>query len=247
MATSLPVLLEDYRRVLFVHAHPDDETLATGGLIAELVSSGVEVDLITCTRGEEGEIVPCALAPDTSPADLVLARAVELTAAVNALGIRSHGYLGTPPASADGLERTYADSGMVWISEGVAGPAPDTGEHAFSRQPIGRLVADLLAWIEATGPEVVLSYDAHGGYGHPDHVRAHDIARLAAEEAGLPLVEFVTSDEDAEEWVDVTAHHERVAVALDAHRSQLTREGDTIVHVGGQRHPMLTRVGLRRR
>lgn len=129
------MLLTEARRVLFVHAHPDDETLATGALILGLVARGVEVDVVTCTRGEAGEVVDGVLDPSVSGDELTAVRLDELASALGHLGVSGHTLLGTPPASSDGRQRLYRDSGMVWVAEGLAGPSPETGPDAFSRQP----------------------------------------------------------------------------------------------------------------
>ncbi|MGA4669185.1 PIG-L family deacetylase [Propionibacteriaceae bacterium Y1923] len=247
------MLIADFQRVLFVHAHPDDETLATGALIAQLTADGVQVDLVTCTRGERGELVPGVLPGPVTPQELSRIREGELATAVAHLGIEQHAFLGTPPASRDGQARTYEDSGMEWVRPGLAGPAADASPAAFSVQPVDDLVADLSALVAATEPQAVLGYDAGGGYGHPDHVRAHEVARLTAERAGLPFLEFVgwldpeaETDADSFEWQDYPEHLPALLAAHDAHRTQFTRDADLITHVGGQQHPLVTRVGLRR-
>lgn len=245
------MLISGFQRVVFVHAHPDDETLATGALIAQLAADSVEVDLVTCTRGERGELVAGVLPEDASPVELVRTRAGELDAATRHLGIRKHVFLGTPPASRDGEHRIHEDSGMQWIRPGLAGPADDSSSNAFSRAPLEELVADLLAWIRATEPEAVLSYDENGGYGHPDHVQAHRVARRAAELAGLPFLEFIPwygpeSDQPCVEWDDHTDQLAALEAAHDSHRTQFTRSGNLVTHVGGQQMPLVTRIGLRR-
>lgn len=242
--------IEQFQRVLFVHAHPDDETLATGALILSLTAAGIEVDLVTSNRGERGELVPGVLPEDTTSVELALFRDTELASAVGHLGIRRYGFLGTPPASRDGATHVYEDSGMVWLQPGLAGPADDAGDRAFSTQPLTSLVADLVAWIAATQPQAVLSYDSTGGYGHPDHVRAREVAERAAAEAGLPFVEFFAwygpdSEVEGVEWHDHTAQMPALLAAHDSHRTQFTRTGDQVVHVGGQQQPLVTRVGLR--
>lgn len=245
------MLIADHQRVLFVHAHPDDETLATGALIAQLSADGVEVDLVTASRGERGELVPGVLDEAVSADELSRVREAELALAARHLGIRRQVFLGSPPASRDGVERRYEDSGMVWVRPGLAGPAPDASPAAFSLQPIDDLVADLVAWVGATEPQVVLGYDATGGYGHPDHLRVHEVARLAAAVTGLPFLEFFgwtgpDSESEGVEWQDCTEQMPALLAAHDAHRTQFTRRGRTITHVGGQQHPLVTRVGLRR-
>ncbi|MGA4508074.1 PIG-L family deacetylase [Propionibacteriaceae bacterium G1746] len=246
------MLLSGAHRVLFIHAHPDDETLATGAMIANLVADGVEVDLVTCTRGERGEVVPGVLPADISAEALAFHRDEELRAAYGHLGVRVHAYLGTPPASRDGAQREYEDSGMQWLRPGMAGPAEDVSDKAFSLQSFDELVDDLLAFIAAHEPEVLLSYDSAGSYGHPDHVRAHDITKAAAARAGLPFLEFIPWHDDRDinatgvDWADYTEQLPAVLAAHDSHRTQFTRDGDDITHVGGQRQKLVTRVGLRR-
>lgn len=244
------MLISPYQRVLFVHAHPDDETLATGALIAQLSADGVEVDLVTCSRGERGELVPGVLSAATTAAELTRVREAELAAAIAHLGIRRHAFLGTPPASRDGQPHAYEDSGMVWLAPGLAGPAEDVSGRAFSTQPLEVLVADLLAWVEVTEPEAILSYDATGGYGHPDHVRARQVAQGAAAAAGLPFLEFFAwygpeSETPGVEWEDHAEQMPALLAAHDSHRTQFTRDGDRVTHVGGQQQPLVTRVGLR--
>lgn len=92
-----------------------------------------------------------------------------------------------------------------------------------------------------------MSDDEGGGYGHPDHVRAHVVARAAADMAGLPFVEVVTGDSDdaGVHWAEYTGHREDLLAAHDCYRTQFTRHGDRITHVGGQTQPLRTRVGLR--
>ena len=95
---ALDLLLAEGARPLFVHAHPDDETLQTGALLARLASRGVETIVVTCTRGEQGEIVPGTAPADLDPAGLVKVRERELAAAVETLGVAQHMFLGAPVA-----------------------------------------------------------------------------------------------------------------------------------------------------
>lgn len=167
-------------RVLVAHAHPDDETLATGVLLAELVAHGVPTAVVTATRGEQGEIVsgslPSGLSPESiTPSQLTEVREDELAAALAALGVADHCYLGQPPAAV-GAPHRYEDSGMVWIRPGLAGPAPNSRKSAFATQPIDKEVADFAAALDWFNPSLVISYDTGGGYGHPDHVRMREVA-----------------------------------------------------------------------
>src|SRR5690606_31265526 len=114
----------DLEHVVFVHAHPDDETISTGGTIASLVEAGVGVTVVTCTRGERGEVIPPELQhlEGDGPA-LAGVREGELAAAMAALGVTDHRYLGDSNARAAGLApRRYADSGMVWGADGRPEP-----------------------------------------------------------------------------------------------------------------------------
>lgn len=253
-------LLLDLRgqNVVVAHAHPDDETLATGALLAEIASAPGEVHVVTATRGERGELMPGlpGRAADLVPGSwsYVAYREGELAAALSALGIRHHAFLGQPPARAEGLpSRSYADSGMRWVSPGVAGPAADVGADAFTAAGVGEAAGDLAAYLRAADADLVISYDAGGGYHHPDHVRMHEVAKTAARECGLTFLEVIPpgrddipGDLDTIEWTDLSRHLPTVQTALRAHASQVQVEGGDVVHVGGQREPIVTRVGLRR-
>lgn len=236
-----------YERVLLVHAHPDDETLATGTLIADLVSRGADVGVITATRGEQGEIVEGVISGPISGAVLSELREEELAGALHALGVQWHAYLGARPARARGLpDRRYADSGMEWIRPGLAGPASDVGPDALTRAPLEEVAADISAAITAYRPDAVVTYDDGGGYGHPDHVLCHEATLLACREQDVALW-FTTADPGAHHLaVDGSGHLETVKSALHRHRTQLSVVDDDVVHSGGQREPILTRVLLRR-
>ncbi len=246
-------LLELGGRVLVAHAHPDDETLATGALLAEWVASGVEVHVVTATRGERGELMPGVVAGDPGTPEFVARREAELADALVALGVRHHSFLGAPPARATGRPpRIYEDSGMEWLTEDVAGPAPDVGPNAFTRASVDEAVDDLVELMSTLLPDTVVSYDVTGGYGHPDHVRMHEVTRAAAERTGIPMVEVLPPDgaddgaDGAVEWHDLSARIGTVQRALRAHGTQVRVEGSEVVHVGGQRQPVATRIGLRR-
>jgi len=164
-------------RLLFVHAHPDDETLSTGGTIARYAAApDTSVTLVTCTLGEEGDVVAPELAGlGAGRADQLGGyRVGELAAACAALGVRERRFLG-------GAGR-WRDSGMVAAGHGVWATVPQSlhprafaAPRAFDEQ-----VDALVEVLEEVRPQVVVSYDALGGYGHPDHVRAHDITTAAA-------------------------------------------------------------------
>lgn len=181
--------------MVLVHAHPDDETITCGGLMARAVEAGVGVTLVTCTLGELGEVIPPELRALEGSPDLAGHRAGELDRACAALGVTDHRLLG-------GRGRWH-DSGMVATGEGIRAAAPaDLREGAFSRRAdVDRQVAALVEILTEVGPDVVVSYDAAGGYGHPDHVRAHEIAGGAVERLD-PLGERIGL------WATAAAHDE---------------------------------------
>lgn len=258
MTTDQPTLalelLDRAHRVLLVHAHPDDETLASGALIAELVDQGREVHVLTCTRGERGELMPgVADAVTPGSAEFVQLRLGELAGALDALGVEHHAFLGTRPARGQELpdERVYTDSGMQWIREGLAGPAEDAGDESFTAATISDALEDALAYVDSTRPDVLISYDSGGGYGHPDHIRAHEVTKVVAEHAGLPMLEIIPPDRDVDgdldaiQWLELSRHLLTAQQALRSHASQVRVDGAQVVHVGGQREPIVTRMGLR--
>ncbi len=167
-------------RLLFVHAHPDDETLATGVAIAHHVARGDDVHVLTCTLGEEGEVIPAPLAHLEGAAGDPLAdhRREELRGAMEVLGVTHH-LLG---ASADGRPTAYRDSGM-------AGSAAAAHPRAWAGVDLADAAASVRAVIDDLRPDVVVTYDSTGGYGHPDHVRTHDATcRAVASSADAPLL-----------------------------------------------------------
>lgn len=258
----------DARRVLLVHAHPDDETLTTGPLAAWLASRDIEVDLLTASRGERGEVrqeVESAVedADGHGHHDRVASiRERERDAACDALGITGRAWLGEGAARAAGLEpRRYTDSGMVWVDDGVAGPAPDSPPDALARAPISELSHDIEAHLRVTRPDVVVVYDRDGGYGHPDHIRLHTATRVAADRAGIAVAEIVTTGlaarptppdrvspapYGAHRWLHLPEFEDQLRRALQAYGTQLTIAGPDIVHVGGQFDPLTTSICLQR-
>jgi N-acetyl-1-D-myo-inositol-2-amino-2-deoxy-alpha-D-glucopyranoside deacetylase len=164
------------RRLLLVHAHPDDETLATGGTIAHYAArTDTAVTLVTCTLGEQGEIIPPELAELAADRADQLGgyRIGELAGACAALGLADHRFLG-------GAGR-WRDSGMALAGHGVRAATPTClHPRAFARpESFDEQVDALAAVLAQVRPQVVLTYGADGGYGHPDHVRAHDITVAA--------------------------------------------------------------------
>lgn len=245
MTASDPwTLLDGARTVLTVQAHPDDETLSTGAVLAHLSRHGARVVLATATRGEEGETIPGSR-PEGDDRPFVEVRGAELDAAAAALGITERHHLGTAPALASGASpRRYRDSGMRWVTPQVAGPAEDTGPEAFTRLPREHAVLDLLALVAAIRPDVLVSYDDGGTYGHPDHVLVHHVAAEASRRSGIPLIEVASYAEDESAgaddfvWRDLPEEADALEAALRAHRTQLTvlgRDEPTSEDPGGVR------------
>jgi N-acetyl-1-D-myo-inositol-2-amino-2-deoxy-alpha-D-glucopyranoside deacetylase len=222
-------------RVVVFHAHPDDETLSTGAFLLERAGHGATA-VVTATRGELGEIVPGSLPPG---GDLVATREAEVRRATAILGAE-HCFLGTSPASAGSTDHRYRDSGMVWVSPGVAGPAPNADASALVNAGFQEPAADLAAFCRSWDASALVSYADDGGYGHPDHVACHHIARLAATELGIGFWEIVSNPPSPP-----VEPPSALKTALACYRTQLTLDGNELVHVGGQRQPIATNVELR--
>ncbi len=175
----------DVLRLLLVHAHPDDETLTHGATIAAALAHGHEVDLVTCTRGEEGEVIGEADRHRTSDRDDTLAelRVAELDRALRALSAGSsaavrHTYLDDLPP-VPGSSRPwprYRDSGMVVAPGGRAEVPADVRPECFAVARLDEAAGRLADLVRRRRPHVLLTYGPHGGYGHPDHVMAHRVA-----------------------------------------------------------------------
>ncbi|MBC7290251.1 MAG: PIG-L family deacetylase [Actinotalea sp.] len=168
--------------LLAVHAHPDDETLSNGALLATWAAAGLPVTVVTCTRGERGEVIPAGLAhlEGDGPA-LAAHREHELAAALAALGVTDHVFLDQVPGpgGAQPGARRFVDSGMAWAGAGRATAADDVDADAFVRVPLDDAAGRLAAVLRARRPAVVVGYEPGGGYGHPDHVRAHEVLHRA--------------------------------------------------------------------
>lgn len=166
--TDLPA-----RRLLLVHAHPDDESINNGATMARYAAEGALVTLVTCTLGEEGEVIPPALAHLAADRDDTLGphRRGELAAAMKELGVTDHRFLGGPGR--------YRDSGMM-------GAEQNHRPGAFWSADVDEAAGHLVEVIREVRPQVLVTYDPDGGYGHPDHIQAHRVAMRAAELAADP-------------------------------------------------------------
>jgi len=156
-------------RLLLVHAHPDDETINNGATMAKYVAEGAVVTLVTCTRGEEGEVLLPELSNLASAIDDGLGkhRELELAEAMRILGVSDFRFLGAPNIS-------WRDSGMM---ETESNNRPDV----FWQANLDLAAGELVKIIREVKPEVMVTYDEIGGYGHPDHIQAHRVAMRAAE------------------------------------------------------------------
>ncbi|WP_421742235.1 N-acetyl-1-D-myo-inositol-2-amino-2-deoxy-alpha-D-glucopyranoside deacetylase [Cellulomonas sp.] len=162
-----------------VHAHPDDESLTTGALLATWAASGRPVTVVTCTRGERGEVIGERLAhlEGDGPA-LAAHRDRELGRALAALGVRDRGYLDTIRGSVD---QRFEDSGMEWVGTGRAGRPDEIPPGAFVTVGLEEAAERLARVLRARRPDVVVTYEPDGGYGHPDHVRTHEVTQWAVD------------------------------------------------------------------
>lgn len=167
-------------RLLLVHAHPDDESIGQGATMAKYVAEGRGVTLVTCTAGEMGEVLVPELVHLAADQEDRLGehRKGELDAAMKALGVTDHRFLG-------GFG-TYRDSGMKWHEKGHAVAADDVHENAFWNADLTEAANHLVAVVREVRPQVLVTYDEFGGYGHPDHIQAHRVAMYAAQLAAAP-------------------------------------------------------------
>jgi len=157
------------KRLLLVHAHPDDETINNGVTMAKYVKDGAQVTLVTCTRGEEGEVLVAELSNLASNKDDNLGqhREIELKDAMAHLGISDFRFLGAP-------NKKWRDSGMM-------GTPQNDRKDVFWQSDLEEAANELVKIILEIKPQVLITYDEFGGYGHPDHIKAHQVAMRAAE------------------------------------------------------------------
>ncbi len=221
--------------LMAVHAHPDDEVLGTGGVLARYADDGIRTVLVTCTNGEQGD-GPDGVKPGQQGHDEIQVRErriAELRDSAAQLGVTHLELLG------------YRDSGM-------AGWTANADPDAFTNVPVERAAERLSGLIDRYRPQVVVTYDENGGYGHPDHIQAHRITVAATRSSPIPrklyytaiprariteLFEYLratgtdvgefdmppnfgTPDELITTVVDVSPYVERKRKALQAHASQ---------------------------
>jgi N-acetyl-1-D-myo-inositol-2-amino-2-deoxy-alpha-D-glucopyranoside deacetylase len=233
-------------RLLFVHAHPDDESLTTGGTIAHYTARGAQVHVVTCTLGEEGDVIGdrYRLLVATHADQLGGYRIGELTKALHALGVDELIHLG-------GAGR-WRDSCMPPKPSGHQRRFVDAGDDA---------VRELVGVIDRLRPHVVVTYDPDGGYGHPDHVQAHRVTMGAVGASGwkvpkvywtvlassairagldgltavprgwiklphLADMGFCHADNDIDAVIDAADHAHAKLTALAAHATQITLAPD---------------------
>jgi LmbE family N-acetylglucosaminyl deacetylase len=169
MSTTGPFGTAGELTLMAVHAHPDDEAIGTGGVLARYAAEGVRTVLVTCTNGEQGD-APGGMKPGEAghdAAEVAQLRLAELRSAAGHLKVSHLELLG------------YHDSGMVgW----EANEDPEVFCNVPLAEPTGR-IAELMRRYE---PQVVVTYDSNGGYGHPDHIQAHRATVAAAESTGIP-------------------------------------------------------------
>jgi N-acetyl-1-D-myo-inositol-2-amino-2-deoxy-alpha-D-glucopyranoside deacetylase len=156
-------------RALFVHAHPDDETINNGATMAMYSALGAQITLVTCTRGEEGEVLVPDLAHLAAHETDQLGdhRVLELADAMKALGVTDHRFLGEGKIK-------FRDSGMM-------GTEPNNRTDCFWQANLDSAADLLVQIIHEVKPHILITYDEIGGYGHPDHIQAHRVAMRAAE------------------------------------------------------------------
>ncbi|CAN5210495.1 N-acetyl-1-D-myo-inositol-2-amino-2-deoxy-alpha-D-glucopyranoside deacetylase [soil metagenome] len=168
------------RRLLLIHAHPDDETISNGASMAKYVARGDQVTLVTCTSGEEGEVLVPELEHLAADRDDSLGphRRDELAEAMRILGVTDARFLGGPGH--------YRDSGMQWHADGHAVARDETRDDTFWHADLLDAANLFVEIIREVRPQVLVTYDEFGGYGHPDHVQVHRVSMYALTLAAVP-------------------------------------------------------------
>lgn len=242
------------RRLLLLHAHPDDESIMTGGTIARYLDEGVDVRVLTFTLGEEGEVIGdewAQLAADGGADQLGGYRILELSRALAAL----------TPEGREPLRPRFLGGAGRWRDSGMAGSASAAHPRALAMASVDELVDTLVAEIVEFAPQVIVTYDDAGTYGHPDHMLVHEttvhavpraqellgrpfkvyesVTERSALTAGLAAAEHLPPgwrmpdpgelpgypDDAITTEIDVVAQRGRKAAALAAHATQVTVAG----------------------
>jgi N-acetyl-1-D-myo-inositol-2-amino-2-deoxy-alpha-D-glucopyranoside deacetylase len=168
------------KRLLLVHAHPDDESIGTGVSMAKYAAEGAHVTLVTCTLGEQGEVLVPELEHLAADRDDLLGkhRIGELEEAMRILGVTDHRFLGGPGR--------FRDTGMDVDEDDNAIPPAEVRPDTFWAADLLTPTDLLVEVVREVRPQVLVTYDQHGGYGHPDHIQAHRVAMYAATLAAAP-------------------------------------------------------------
>jgi N-acetyl-1-D-myo-inositol-2-amino-2-deoxy-alpha-D-glucopyranoside deacetylase len=242
----------DGHRLLLVHAHPDDESIGTGATIARYAAEGAQVTLVTCTRGELGEVIPPELGYLAGDGDrLAEHRITELAAACAALGIADQRFLGGPGR--------WRDSGMMGLPDN---DSPD----CFWQADVATAAAELATVIREVRPQVLVTYDENGFYGHPDHIQAHRVSvaamamasdpgqaqpwrvakfyvtampRSVAEAEGVAYFVPFVPDAQVTTEIDGTAYLAAKTAAMHAHATQIVVDGSRFALSSGRWQPLL--------
>jgi LmbE family N-acetylglucosaminyl deacetylase len=189
--------------LVFFHAHPDDEAIATGGTMAKMAADGHRVILVTATRGELGEVPEGFLSPGETLAER---RTAELAAACAVLGVARHEFL------------DYGDSGMV-------GEPTNNDPGCFWQADVDEAAKRLSDILQSEKADVLTAYDENGNYGHPDHIQVHRVGLRAGEMAGVPRVFMATVNRDYLKRLTETAEGAALLVASEEERPAIDNLG----------------------
>jgi N-acetyl-1-D-myo-inositol-2-amino-2-deoxy-alpha-D-glucopyranoside deacetylase len=205
-ATETPTPAPHRLTLMTVHAHPDDETIGTGGAMARAVADSRRVILVTCTRGELGEIVVPDMDTEDNHRRLGEIRAGELERAMAVLGVTEWENLG------------YRDSGMM-------GTDGNRDPRAFWQADLDEAAGRLTWLVRHYQPDVMTTYNPFGGYGHPDHIRTHDVAVRAFDRAGDPAWYAAQLEEPGlEVWAPSKLYEQAIPASVRTAMSDRLRE-----------------------
>ncbi|MEI7779898.1 MAG: mycothiol conjugate amidase Mca [Actinomycetes bacterium] len=185
-------------RLMAVHAHPDDESSKGAASAARYVREGISVLVVTCTGGERGDVLNPGLDLTHTPDGLAVLRRLEMARAAEILAV-DHTWLG------------FEDSGYP---EGD--PKPPLPQGCFAQLPLAVATAPLTALIRSYRPHVVTTYDEHGGYPHPDHIRTHEVTIAAIEDAARPASDGVVGWQVSKLYYHMTFHKPKLVALHEA-------------------------------